>query len=402
MKLETFLDWWETWLMETVPPEETLLNRGLAVLRALLGSDWEVTVRPEPVGRTVSGAGAGAGAMVQLTPAGDDITAQLLVDTKSTLSPLAVREQLAPKAALLRRLQQPAQPLVIADALTERTKQELREHDISYLDLLGNVSLRLRHPTVVLFADSPRRTPHGTTKSPAGATTKPKLAGPRAGRLVRLLADVAPPYHATELVGATGISKGYVSKLLDSMEDLLLIRREGRVVTEVDWQGLLRARAEHLSVLRHNPFVGTIAPNGPGPLLESVRVLQQEGEGERVLLTGSYAAQRIAPLAVGGQVMLYVSHAPNAPYEIGERLGLLPVDHGADTLLLRAHDSAVFERTRLVGGIRQVAQSQLVLDCLSGPGRMPAEGEAVLSFMAEHEEEWRVSTMAALARGDSA
>jgi hypothetical protein len=244
---------------------------------------------------------------------------------------------------------------------------------------------------VVILADSPRRAPRATATT---APTRPKLAGPRAGRLVRLLADVAPPYQAAELTAATGISKGYVSKLLDTMEDLLLIRRAGREVVEVDWQGLLRARAEQLSVLRHNPFVGMIAPNGPGPLLESVGALQQEGE--QIVLTGSYAARRIAPLAVGGQMMFYVPATPNGPYELGERLGLLPTEQGADTLLLRAHDDIVFERTRIADGVRQVAPTQLVLDCLSGPGRMPAEGEAVLSYLAEHEHEWRIPGISAL------
>lgn len=384
--------------METAASEETsaiLLRRGLDVLRDLLGPDWAVTVQPEPAAR------AGADALVHLRPLSGDGVARLLVDARSTLTPLAVREQLAPKAALMQRLEQPARPLVITGALTERTKQQLREHGIGYLDLAGNVSLRVQRPTVVIIADSPRRTSRTAPGALATASaSKPKLAGPRAGRLVRLLSDVAPPYQAAELVEATGISKGYVSKLLDSMADLLLIRREGRVVTEVDWQGLLRARAEHLSVLRHNPYVGMVAPNGPGPLLDAVRALQREDE--RIALTGSYVARQVAPLAVGGQVMLYVPHTPNGPYEIGERLGLLPVDQGADTLLLRAHDGVVFERTRLVDGVRQVALSQLVLDCLSGPGRMPAEGEAVLSFMAGHEEEWRIPAIAALRSGPNA
>jgi hypothetical protein len=212
--------------------------------------------------------------------------------------------------------------------------------------------------------------------------------------LVRLLVDVAPPYQAAQLAAATGISKGYLSKLLETMEDLLLIRREGREVVEVDWKGLLRARAEQLSVLRHNPYVGMIAPNGPGPLLEAVRELQEEGE--QIVLTGSYAARQIAPLAVGGQVMLYVPPTQRGPYDLGERLGLLPVDQGADTLLLRAHNDVVFARTRTADGLRQVALSQLVLDCLSGPGRMPAEGEAVLSYMDENEHEWRAPEITAL------
>jgi hypothetical protein len=374
--------------METIEPvTPTLLDKGLGALRDLLGSDWEVIVQPEPAGRSDSGADV----IVQLRASGDSTLAQLLVDSRASLTPLAVREQLAPKAALMRKLQHYTQPLVITEALTERTKQELRRHNIGYLDLLGNVHLRISRPAVVILADSPQRAPRATgTASPA----RPKLAGPRAGQLVRLLVDVAPPYQAAQLAAATGISKGYLSKLLETMEDLLLIRREGREVVEVDWKGLLRARAEQLSVLRHNPYVGMIAPNGPGPLLEAVRELQEEGE--QIVLTGSYAARQIAPLAVGGQVMLYVPPTQRGPYDLGERLGLLPVDQGADTLLLRAHNDVVFARTRTADGLRQVALSQLVLDCLSGPGRMPAEGEAVLSYMDENEHEWRAPEITAL------
>lgn len=371
----------------TASDEETRLEKGLDALRGLLGPEWEVSVQPEPAGQ----GDVGADAIVQLRATGDSTIAQLLVETKPSLTPLIVREQLAPKAALMRRLQHYTQPLVITEALTERTKQELRQHNIGYLDLLGNVWLRISRPAVVILADSPQRAPRAAS---ATTSARPKLAGPRAGQLVRLLADVAPPYQATELTAATGISKGYVSKLLETMEDLLLIRRKGREVIEVDWQGLLRARAEQLSVLRHNPFVGMIAPNGPGPVLESVRALLDKGE--QIALTGSYAARQIAPLAVGGQVMLYVPATPNGPYELGERLGLLPAEEGADILLLRAHDDVVFERTRIAGGVRQVALSQLVLDCLSGPGRMPAEGEAVLSYMIDNEPEWRIPEISAL------
>jgi len=44
---------------------------------------------------------------------------------------------------------------------------------------------------------------------------------------------------------------------------------------------------------------------------------------------------------------------------------------------------------RAVDGIPHVALSQLVLDSLAGPGRMPAEGEAVLTYMSDHTNEWR-------------
>jgi hypothetical protein len=49
----------------------------------------------------------------------------------------------------------------------------------------------------------------------------------------------------------------------------------------------------------------------------------------------------------------------------------------------------VFEGTRELHGVPHVALSQLVLDSLSGPGRMPAEAEKVLEYMIDHESDWR-------------
>lgn len=87
--------------------------------------------------------------------------------------------------------------------------------------------------------------------------------------------------------------------------------------------------------------------------------------------------------------MLYVDPESDAPEALGGQFGLLRVDQGADVLLLQAHDRVVFTRPRTVDGIAHVALSQLVLDGLAGPGRMPAEAEAVLAYMAEDETRWR-------------
>ena len=87
--------------------------------------------------------------------------------------------------------------------------------------------------------------------------------------------------------------------------------------------------------------------------------------------------------------MIYVSATEvRGPDLLAEALGLLRVDEGADVVVLRAHDEVVFERTMVVDDIRRVALSQLVLDGLAGPGRMPAEAEAVLAAMAR-DTRWR-------------
>ncbi|WP_207393903.1 helix-turn-helix domain-containing protein [Actinomadura formosensis] len=366
---------------------DSLLDQGLTILRDLLGPGWEVTIQP-----TTQEAGGGRrrlDALVQMKADGDSVLTQLVIDLKRNVSPRLVEEQLLPKWDLLRQVNHYTNLLVIAPWIAPRVQLLLREHGIGYVDLTGNVSLRVSRPAVAIYTQGASRSPRSSTTKSSKAT----LAGLKAGRLVRLLTDVAPPYRATELANAAGLSLPYVSRLLDTLEDQLLIRREGRIITYVDWPQLLRVRAEHYTLLRQNSYVGMVAPNGIDAVFKALRALPGEYRGQ-IALTGSYAARTVAPLAVGGQLMLYLpAGAPRLPDEIGDELGLLRVDRGADVLLLRAHDPVVFERTVDHGGVRRVALSQLALDCLSGPGRMPAEGEAVLSYMRDNPRLWQLDRL---------
>jgi hypothetical protein len=362
-------------------PADSLLGQGLRALSDLLGPTWQVALQPP---RESKREGRRLDALVQVQSEGDSTFTQLLIELKQTVTPRMVQEQLLPKLDLVRQVNHYTHPVVITPWLTPRVQLMLRENGIGYIDLTGNVSLRIARPAIVIYTEGETRPP----RSSAARGSKATLAGPKVGRLVRLLADVAPPYRAGELADAAHLSLPYVSRLLDTLEDQLLIRREGRVITDVDWPQMLRARAEQLNLLRHNPYVGMVAPNGIKAVLNALHALPTSYSKE-IALTGSYAARSVAPLAVGGQLMLYVPAGPHAPDEVGDDLGLLRVDKGADVLLLRAHDKVVFERTVYENGIHQVALSQLVLDCLSGPGRMPAEGEAVLERMQEEPHLWR-------------
>ncbi|RSS80663.1 hypothetical protein EF919_40530 [Streptomyces sp. WAC02707] len=112
---------------------------------------------------------------------------------------------------------------------------------------------------------------------------------------------------------------------------------------------------------------------------------------DSLAVTGSYAAQRFVHIAVGGQLMLYV-----APWlgidNVADYLGLLPVTEGADLLLLKEPDPFVRKRAAFAdNAVQYVDLSQAALDCLAGPGRMPAEGEALLDFMEMYPEQWRGS-----------
>ena len=104
-----------------------------------------------------------------------------------------------------------------------------------------------------------------------------------------------------------------------------------------------------------------------------------------MVVTGSLAASRLAAVAPPRLASLYVEHTG----EVAQALGLEPADSGANVLLVEPADAVAFERTRTVGGLELAAPSQVVADLLTGPGRGPAEAEALLEWLRGNPEEWR-------------
>lgn len=365
--------------------ESSLLNRALEALRGVLGPDWSVVIgNAREIG---PGSRAGLNALVRIIPPGTpDNHAELLVEVREQVTPRYAESHLVPLSSSLLEARTPFTVFLVAPWISRRTQDLLREHGIGYLDLTGNAFLSSADPAIRILTQGDRRDPKAAPPSSKNVT----LAGPRAGRVVRFLVDFPPPYRPTDIAEAVGVSLPWVSRLLTQLQEQLLVRREGRDVVRVDWPELLRARAASYDLLRHNPHVGALAPRGIGAVLDQLRKLHlTDEERPRVAVTGHYAARMIAPLTSGGQLMLYTEAGPHPPHQIAEELGLFEVDEGAEVLLLRRHDEVVFERCRVVDGVPHVAYSQLVLDGLGGPGRMPSEAEAVLEYMSENESSWR-------------
>jgi hypothetical protein len=380
--------------------EEDLLEAGLDRLRRLLGERWTV----EAVNRNVP---ADAAAWMTTAPTTEQIvniysrsggggSGQVLVEATRSLTPARAAKEFGPKLALMHSLTGSAAVLVIAPWLSPRTRETLERMEYGYLDLTGNISLRLQQPTIVIQTEGAKRDP-----SPQGQRARQQLRGARVGRLVRVLVDAEPPYRATELADASAVSLSYVSRLLDALEEENLIRRDGRTVTDVDWLGLLRERAAQYRLLDANPYVSMLAPDGIGEVLTRIRrhslFLRQVGE---LAVTGPLAVRTVLPhVSVGGQLMIYVPPDPRhngALESIAVDLGLLRSEIGADVLLLRASTDMVFNGTREIDGVPYVALSQLALDSLSGTGRMPNEGEELLEYMAANVMEWRARKISRL------
>ncbi|HEX5762894.1 MAG TPA: helix-turn-helix domain-containing protein [Solirubrobacterales bacterium] len=355
-------------------PQTDLVESAIGWFRTRLPATWSVerTVRELPTSRgeteTVDSLIA-----VGAPHAG---SATLAVESRSAFSPRDARALMPRLARVVRGISGNTPLLVVAPWLSERSRETLAEEGVNYLDLTGNALVRLDHPALFLQSTGAARNPEPGSRGQAKAT------GTKAARLLRLLIDVRPPYGVRQLAAASGLTAGYVSQILSTLDREALIDRSSRgIVEDVDPFGLLRRWTRNYDVFSSNRAEAFIAPLGFEDLLERLA----DGVGQRVALTGSRAAARLAPVTAPATVMSYC----DAPGALAEQLDLLPSEEGSNVFLLAPYDDCVWQRTATVAGLRFVAPSQVAADCLTGNGRMPVEGEALLEWMRQDEARWR-------------
>jgi len=363
----------------TALTENEMVEATIAWLRDRLPESWETG----PTSRQLPAPGGGrVDAAIDLKGS-NGTYATIAVEAKKSFGPRSVDQLLGSLGRTLRNLAGNVPILVVAPWLSERTRERLRDEGINYLDLTGNSLFRLDNPTVFIETEGARKDP---SPLPRG---KARLQGPKAGRLVRTLVDVRPPYGVRELATAAELTPGYVSRLLDTLDDEALVQRAARGgVDSVDIRGLIRRWADSYDVFRANEAVTYLAPAGASPTLQRLASTRQ-----RIAVTGSFAAVRLA--AVAGPALLTVYCDDLAA--LTEELGLIPTDEGANVAVLTPFDPVVWERTSMQDGVTFAAPSQVAIDCLTGNGRMPAEGEALLQWMTENEDVWRLPLLPTLA-----
>jgi len=351
--------------------DNTIFARALDELRSRLPRTWRVEVIDQRA--YVPGPDA-----VVRVAGPDDRASFLLIEVRSRLDPKDV-EPLVSRFAMRLWQNREATPVVVARYLSERTRESLRAREAGYIDLTGNMYLRLNDPAVAIERV-------GADKDPEPAQRPARsLKGAKAGRLVRTLVDFTPPLGTREIAKIAEIDPGYVSRLLAMLERDDLIGREPRgPVTRIEWPNLLRAWTKDYSLGSSNLATAYLQPRGLPALLDALRGLEGE-DGVTYAISGSLAATRRAPIAPARLGVVYVERLDEA----AQMLGLLPAETGANVLLVEPFDSVVFERTVLDDGLRYVTPSQAAADLLTSSGRGPEEAEALIEWMLANEEEWR-------------
>ena len=298
-------------------------------------------------------------------------------DNRTAILGMEARPRMTPKIAadLLQRVKVAGMaPLVVSTFISAATAEVLRQSDVGYVDLTGNVRLAL--PSPGLFIET-----RGATENPDKEERSGSLKGMKAGRVVRQLIERRDPPGVRDLADMAGVDAGYVSRLYAFFDAQALITRVGRGHLEsVAWPKLLERWAADAPLASRGRITTWIEPRGTAPLLEKLRATSRQ-----CAITGSFAAARVAPVAPPRLLTLYTDDVDGLVLETGLR----PTTSGANVQIVEPVDEEVFRGLTEKDGLRYAALPLVVIDLLDGPGRAPAEAHELIEWMKKNEEVWR-------------
>ena len=112
-------------------------------------------------------------------------------------------------------------------------------------------------------------------------------------------------------------------------------------------------------------------------------------KARRWAVTGSFVASSIAPVAAPEVAVVFTDD----PERFAKSVRLLPTKIGANVILAKPCDPIAFQRGWPDAQFPSVSVAQLAIDLLTGNGRMPAEGQALIDWMRRDPSRWQEVTL---------
>lgn len=283
------------------------------------------------------------------------------------------------------KIEESLEPMIVARYISKSAQEWLRTNQISYADATGNFMLTSPSTSTFLISDS------GAKTDPWRGPGRPRntLKGDSAAQVVRAILESKPPFSIPQIISMAETSSGVTYRVVDYLEreNLLSIEKiktngkTKRIVTNVDWRKILFAWSKDYSYQRDNSVQNYIEPRGIDEVLRKLK----EVDPEEYVISGSVAANRLAPYAVSKQLNLYARY----PANLAKVLELRPVQTGANVQIASTKLAVVFARTTKSNGLNYASPSQIAVDLLSGSGRNPDEGEVLMDWMDDNKVGWQ-------------
>ena len=251
-----------------------------------------------------------------------------------------------------------AVPVLVVPFMGPTGRAWADDRGLAWLDLSGNADIQA--PGVrVLIQGKPNL--FATPGRPSTAFS------PKGARIARvLLADPSRAWRQVEITRETGLSAGYVSKVVGRLlDDGLLERREDGTVRSPETSLLLNAWAQHYDFGKHEVLrYHMVGRTGP-------KVLQALAErlGGADHLTWAATGLAAAWVQDGFADFRLVSAFVSRPPVEGEIPGLRPVDKGANVWLIVPNDEGVLYGAAEYKQVPCVLPVQTWLDLAGHPER---------------------------------
>lgn len=337
--------------------EKRLVSLVPATLAALLDvPEGEVEVRHGSDGCDLVASAAGLTFAVEVTRA-------------SAAGPVAAHAERATEAATA--LGQRAIPVVAVPFMGESGKRACQRAGVSWFDFSGNAHI-IATGIRVLIAGRPNR-----FRSPGRPAS---VFAPKSSRVARFLL-MHPGEAATqrEIARATGVSEGFISRIIGRLEEEHYVVRNGRgALSAKDPQLLLDAWRETYRFSKHTIIRGHVASRSGDALTRFVGDVLKATEVEHAA-TGLSAAWQLTRFASFRIATFYLDDEPGEC--LRDRLGFREDPRGANLWLVVPSDAGVFQGAQDLDGVRCVHPLQAYLDLKEHPERA---AEAAERLRAEH------------------
>ena len=257
-------------------------------------------------------------------------------------------------------------PLLITAKLTENMLNLCREHRVNCLDLNGLVWIR--HEGV--FIERAARAKSAFKP----AQPAPDVFSPKSSRFIRaVLAQKNRAWSQAELIAATQLSSGLVSRLTRYLENEGFLKREDRIIRVVRPLELLDAwAAQDRWAKRVTLRQYTLLTTNLEALAES---LVRAAAAKPIAFTQWFAANQRFPYTPAPVLSAYVSTFPDE--SLLTTLKARPVNEGGRLWLIVPNDPGVFQHTRVVRDLPLVCDPQIYLDLLPVGLRGPDQAQAL-------------------------
>ena len=267
--------------------------------------------------------------------------------------------------------------LLISRYIPKPLRAKLRGFGVNFADASGAINIQRRNPFFVVSVDGSG----GDTARPVGRPVA-SLKGVPASKVARVLLDFETPIDVADVIRFSGASRGSVYRALDYLQQVGLIERTERGrVNSCDWPSLLELWSESYGLQSSNTVRSFIAPRGLEAVISD---LSNVGDLDYAL-TGTFAAAHFEAYAVGFTAVVYTPQVD----ELANRLRIRENPEGGNVLLIEPNGDFQLQNTTLINGVKVAAVSQIAVDLLTGPGRNPEEGKALVRWM-KGRNDWRL------------